>query len=215
MAIDTTLRDALSAVTVASLARVLARRGIPACSPAGLAGDGTVVGPAATLRMIPARGGVAGSLADAIEAVPEGAVVVVDTGRSGLALPFGAILAARLARRGAAGLVTDGSLGAAGGLPVWAAAAAAGGGALHLAGSGEAVACAGAAVHPGDIVVGGPDGVVVIPADIAEAVALEAVEQQRLDLWLTREAETGTSLKALLPPDAATLARFEAETRNA
>lgn len=215
MAIDTTLRDALSAVTVASLARALARRGIPACSLSGIAGAGHAVGPAATLRMIPGRGAVALSLAEAIEAVPEGAVVVIDTGRSGLPLPFGAILAARLAARGAAGLVTDGSLGSESGLPVWDATAAVGDGTLQLAGSGEAVACAGAAVHPGDIVVAAHDGVVAIPQGIAEAVALEAVEQQRLDLWLTREAEKGTSLTTLLPPDAATLARYEAETRKA
>ena len=213
MALDPTLRDALSAVTTASLVRALARRGVPACALSNVAGSGRAVGPAVTLRMIPARGAAMRSLADAIEAVPEGAVVVVDTGRSGLALPFGAILAARLAARGAAGLVTDGALAAESGLAVWDAAAATAEGALQLAGAGEPVACAGAAVHPGDIVVGGPDGVVVIPADIAEAVALEAVEQQRLDLWLTREAEKGTSLSALLPPDAATLARFEAETK--
>ena len=90
-------------------------------------------------------------LAAAIEAVPEGAVVVVDTGGSGLPLPFGAILAARLAARGAAGLVTDGSLGAETGLPVWEAAVA-GTGALACR---QPIACAGAAVHPGDIVVGG------------------------------------------------------------
>ncbi len=213
MALDPTLRDALSAVTVASLARALARRGLPACSLSGLSGTQAAVGPAVTLRMIPARGAVPRSLAEAIEAVPEGAVVVVDTGRSGVPLPFGAILAARLAARGAAGLVTDGSLAAESGLAVWDAATKLGDGALHLAGSDEPIACAGAAVHPGDIVVGGPDGVVVIPADIAEAVALEAVEQQRLDLWLTREAEKGASLATLLPPDAATLARFEAETK--
>ncbi|WP_375464503.1 dimethylmenaquinone methyltransferase [uncultured Methylobacterium sp.] len=212
MAIDPTLRDALSAVTVASLARVLARRGVPACSLHGITGTGAAVGPAATLRMIPARGDVAGSLAEAIEAVPDGAVVVIDTGRSGLDLPFAAILAARLAQRGVAGLVTDGTLTAEAGLPAWSAAMTPGSGSLSLAGSGEAIACAGAAVHPGDIVVGGPDGVIVIPRDIAEAVALEAVEQQRLDLWLAREAETGASLRTLLPPDAATLARFEAET---
>lgn len=215
MAIDPTLRDALSAVTVPSLARALARRGIPACSLSGVSGGDAAVGPAVTLRMIPARGAVSRSLAEAIEAVPEGAVVVIDTGRSGLPLPFGAILAARLSARGAAGLVTDGSHAAEGGLPVWDAAAAPGDGALQLAGFGEPIACAGAAVHPGDIVVAGPDGVVVIPQDIAEAVALEAVEQQRLDLWLTREAEKGASLATLLPPDAATLARFEAETRKA
>ncbi|TXN69803.1 dimethylmenaquinone methyltransferase [Methylobacterium sp. WL6] len=213
MALDPTLRDALSAVTVASLARALARRGVPACALSGIAGSGRAVGPAVTLRMIPARGEVARSLAEAIEAVPEGAVVVVDTGRSGLALPFGAILAARLSARGVAGLVTDGCLAAESGLAVWDAAFAPGEGTLQLAGSGEPIACAGAAVHPGDVVVGGPDGVVVIPADIAEAVALEAVEQQRLDLWLTREAEKGASLATLLPPDAETLARYEAETR--
>ena len=213
MPIDPTLRDALSAVTTASLVRVLARRGVAACSFEGLAGKGHAVGPAVTLRMIPARGEGAGPLAEAIKAVPEGAVLVVDTGCSGLALPFGSILAAHLAQRGVAGLVTDGALPAEGGLPAWCAAGR-GGGALALAGSGEAVACAGAAVHPGDIVVAGPDGVVVIPHTIAEAVALEAVEQQRLDLWLQREAEKGTPLTTLLPPDAATLARFEAETRQ-
>lgn len=213
MPIDPTLRDALSAVTTASLVRVLAKRGVAACTFEGLSGQRHAVGPAATLRMIPARGEGAGTLAEAIAAVPEGAVVVVDTGRSGLALPFGAMLAAHLARSGAAGLVTDGALAIEGGLPAWAAAGRGGGG-LALAGSGEAVSCAGAAVHPGDIVVAGPDGVVVIPRDIAEAVALEAVEQQRLDLWLQREAEKGTPLTSLLPPDAATLARFEAETRQ-
>jgi regulator of RNase E activity RraA len=58
-------------------------------------------------------------------------------------------------------------------------------------------------------------GVVVIPAAIAESVALEAVEQQRLDLWIQREVEKGVSLDGLLPPDAAAMARFEAETKPA
>ncbi len=58
----------------------------------------------------------------------------------------------------------------------------------------------------------GPDGIVAIPPEKAEQIALEAVEQQRLDLWLQREAEKGGSLYGLLPPDSSTLARFEAET---
>ncbi|MFD0934941.1 dimethylmenaquinone methyltransferase, partial [Methylobacterium trifolii] len=102
-----------------------------------------------------------------------------------------------------------------GGLAVWCDPGDRTGPGLALAGSGEAIACAGAAIHPGDIVVAGPDGVVVVPHDIAEAVALEAVEQQRLDLWLQREAEKGVGLHELLPPDAATLARFQAETKPA
>lgn len=215
MTIDPTLRDALAAVTTASLARVLARHGVPACGLHGLSPRQSttgVVGTAFTLRLVPARGEAGRSLAEVIESVPEGAFVVIDAGASGAALPFGAILAARLAQRGAVGLATDAYLEAGPGLPIWCEAANGAGMGLALAGSGEPIACAGAAIHPGDLVVGGPDGVVVVPRDRAESVALEAVEQQRLDIWLLREAEKGTSLATLLPPDAATLARYRAET---
>jgi regulator of RNase E activity RraA len=215
--IDQTLRDALLAVSPASLARALARRGIRAHAFAGLEvrASTPVAGPAHTLRLIPARDEAAGDLARAVGQVPEGAVLVVDAGGSGGALPFGAILAAALARAGVAGLVTDAGVPDDLALPAWGRDLGRGLGAtgLALAGAGEPVACAGAAVHPGDIVVAGPDGAVVVPAGIAEAVALEAVEQQRLDLWLLREAERGAGLAALLPPDAETRARFEAETK--
>ena len=215
MAIEPTLRDALSAVTTASLARALTRAGVKAFSPRGLPGrGGSAIGPAYTLRMIPARGEAVGDLAAAIDAIPDGAVVVIDAAGSGLALPFGSILAARLAQRGAAGLVTDGALPDEVGLPVWSAAEAASG-TLALVGTQQPVSCGGAAIHPGDIVVCGDGGIVALPADLAEQVALEAVEQQRLDLWIQREVEKGGSLANLLPPDAAALARFEAETKPA
>ena len=120
MAIDPTLRDALSAVTPASLARALTRAGVKAHSVQGLTGrGGSAIGTAYTLRMIPARDDAAGDLAGAIDAIPEGAIVVIDAAKSGLALPFGSILSARLAHRGVAGLVTDGALPAEVGLPVW------------------------------------------------------------------------------------------------
>ncbi|MCJ2058886.1 dimethylmenaquinone methyltransferase [Methylobacterium sp. J-048] len=215
MAIDPTLRDALSAVTPASLARALARASVKAFSPRGLSGrGGSAIGPAYTLRMIPARNDAAGDLAAAIDAVPEGAILVIDAAGSGLALPFGAIVAARLAQRGVAGLVTDGALPDTVGLPVWSAPEA-GSETLALVGAQEPVSCGGAAIHPGDIVVCGPGGIVALPADLAERVALEAVEQQRLDLWIQREVEKGESLASLLPPDAAALARFEAEAKSA
>lgn len=214
MAIDPTLRDALSAVTPASLARALTRAGVKAFSPHGLSprGSQTVIGPAYTLRMIPARDDAAGDLAAAIDAVPEGAVVVIDAAGSALPLPFGAILAARLAQRGAAGLITDAALPDEIGVPAWCRPAAASG-TLALVGTQERVACGGAAIHPGDILVGDSTGLVAVPAALAERVALEAVEQQRLDLWIQREIERGASLAILLPPDAAALARFEAETK--
>lgn len=216
MAIDPTLRDALIAVTTASIGRALERAGLRDFAPANLGkrSGTTIVGPAHTLRLVPARGEGIGDLATAIESVPEGAVVVIDAAGTGRPLPFGAIIAGRLSSRGAAGLVTDASLSEEIGLPVWASQGGALGG-LSLAGSWQPVACGGAAVHPGDIVVCGPDGVVVIPPDMAEQVALEAVEQQRLDLWLQREAEKGVSLYGLLPPDSSARARFEAETNSA
>ncbi|MEE7447698.1 dimethylmenaquinone methyltransferase [Methylobacterium radiotolerans] len=216
MAIDPTLRDALSAVTPASLARALTRAGVKAFTPHGLAarGSGTAVGPAYTMRMIPARDDAVGDLAAAIDAVPDGAVVVIDAAGSGLALPFGAILAARLAQRGALGLVTDAALTDEVGVPAWSRPEAAAG-ALALVGTQERVACGGAAIHPGDILVCASSGLVAVPAALAERVALEAVEQQRLDLWIQREAERGATLASLLPPDAAALARFEAETKPA
>ncbi len=216
--IDQTLRDALLAVSPASLTRALVRRGVRAHVFAGLEvrSSTPVAGPAYTMRLIPARDEAAGDLARAIGQVPEGAVLVIDAFGAGSALPFASILAAALARAGVAGLVTDAGLSDDLALPAWGRdpGRSPGGIGLALAGTGEPVACAGAAVHPGDIVVAGPDGAVVVPADIAEAVALEAVEQQRLDLWLLREAEKGTALASLLPPDTETRARFEAETKT-
>ncbi|MCJ2133925.1 dimethylmenaquinone methyltransferase [Methylobacterium sp. J-026] len=216
MAIDPTLRDALSAVTPASLARALTRAGVKAFSPRGLSPgtSGSAIGIAYTLRMIPARDDAAGDLAAAIDAVPEDSLVVIDAAATGLVLPFGAILAARLDQRGAAGLITDAALPEAIGLPSWSAPQGAGG-ALALVGTQQPVTCGGAAIHPGDIVVCAGDGIVALPAGIAERIALEAVEQQRLDLWIQREVERGESLARLLPPDAAALARFQAETKPA
>lgn len=219
MPIDPSLRDALAAVTTSSLARALARRGLVDGTLQGIGpgpgGIGTVVGEAATLRLIPSRGEAddEGRLAAAVEAVPKDAVVVVATAGSGAAVLSEAV-AARLRQRGAGALVTDGAAPSGSALPVWSAPSVGPSGrTLVLAGSGEPVALGAAAVHPGDILVADAEGVVVIPPGIAEAVALEAVERQRLDLWILREIEKGTPLPGLSPPDAGTLARYEAETR--
>lgn len=214
MVIDPTLRDALSAVTPGSLARALTRAGVKAFSPRGLSGRGSAIGIAYTLRMIPARDDAAGDVAAAFDAVPAGAVVVIDAAASNLALPYAAILSARLAERGAAGLVTDAALIDDSGLPSWSAPPA-GTGTLALVGTQQPVTCGGAAFHPGDVVVCTEAGIVAIPATMAERIALEAVEQQRLDLWIQREVERGENLAGLLPPDAAALQRFRADTKTA
>ena len=109
----------------------------------------------------------------------------------------------------------DGTLAGPNVMPVWHGAGAGHGPGLILAGYDQPVACGGAAVHPGDIVVGDADGVLAIPAEITEEVALEAVDQQRLDLWLQREVDSGRPLSGLLPPDAETLERYRTETGQA
>lgn len=222
---------ALRGLPTATLTTVLLKRGIRRAwmsgpQPLFSAGE-RVVGPAFTLRFVPAREDLATpeswasprSTRAAIEAMPEGAVAVagalgvVDAGI------FGDILAARMRRRGVAALVTDGVMrDAAGveatGLPVWGAgvAAPASVAGLHFVGWQEPIGCGGVAVMPDDVVVADRDGAVVIPAALADEVAAAALEQERFELWAMREVERGAALPGLYPPDATTRARYESET---
>ncbi|RVU17173.1 ribonuclease activity regulator RraA [Methylobacterium oryzihabitans] len=231
MSLDPTLVDALKAVTTATLTTVLLKKGIRRCwmrgpMPRFAAGE-RVVGPAFTLRFVPAREDLATpeswssptSTRAAIEAMPEGCVTVVDAMGVTDAGIFGDILSARMKKRGVLALVTDGVMrdadGVAGtGLPVWCSgvAAPASVAGLTFVGWQEPIGCGGVAVFPNDIIVADNDGAVVIPAAMAEAVALAAVEQERLELWIMREVEKGVPLPGLYPPNAETRARYEAET---
>src|SRR5271168_4837475 len=95
-------------------------------------GRGRVVGPAFTLRFIPAREDLATpeawssprSTRAAIEAMPEGCIATVDAMGITDAGIFGDILCARMIKRQVAGLITDGVVRdiagvRATGLPVW------------------------------------------------------------------------------------------------
>jgi regulator of RNase E activity RraA len=61
------------------------------------------------------------------------------------------------------------------------------------------IACGGVAVYPGDIIVGDCDGVVVIPPDIADEVAEEAVATTLYDEFAEAEVAKGRSLIGLFP----------------
>ncbi len=231
MTLTPAIRDALAGVTTATLTTVLLKKGLRKTWMTGprplRTGQKRVVGPAFTLRFIPAREDLATpeswanprSTRGAIEAMPEGVVVVAGTEGVTEAGIFGDILCARMAKKGVAALVTEGAVRDAVGvrgtsLPVWCAAEAAppSVAALTFVNWEEPVGCGGVAVYPGDVVVADDDGAVLIPQALVEAVAREAEAQEKLEAWIMREVEKGVPLPGLYPPNAETRARYEAET---
>jgi regulator of RNase E activity RraA len=61
------------------------------------------------------------------------------------------------------------------------------------------IACGGVAVFPGDVIVGDAEGVVCIPAGIADAVAAEAYEQTIYEDWVAERIGHGQGLFGLYP----------------
>lgn len=231
MTLTPAIRDTLAGVTTATLTTVLLKKGLRKTWMTGprplRAGQRRVVGPAFTLRFIPAREDLATpeswanprSTRGAIEAMPEGVVVVAGTEGVTEAGIFGDILCARMAKKGVAALVTEGAVRDAVGvrgtsLKVWCAAEAAppSVAALTFVSWEEPVGCGGVAVYPGDVVVADDDGAVLIPQALVEAVTREAESQERLEAWIMREVEKGVPLPGLYPPNAETKARYEKET---
>lgn len=182
-----------------------------------------LVGPAFTLRNIPAREDLDPMevLADpehpqrkAIETAPPGHVLVVDCRGDTRAASAGGILLTRLEVRGVAGFVSDGCVRdtpeiAAMAFPVFCA----GGSAPlnlvrhHAVDAQRPTACGGVAVYPGDVVVGDGEGVVVIPRHLADEVAADAAAQESLEAFVIEEVRGGKPLPGVYPPNEATRAR--------
>ncbi|WP_375460536.1 ribonuclease activity regulator RraA [uncultured Enterovirga sp.] len=230
MPLDKALADALRATSTGTITTILLKKGIRRTwmrgpRPTFQAGE-RIVGPAFPLRFVPAREDLATpeswsspkSTRGAIEAMPDGAIAVVDAMGVTEAGIFGDILCARMKKRGVAALVTDGvvrdGVGVEStGLPVWCAgiAAPASVAGLTFVGWGEPIGCGGVAVFPDDVIVLDGDGAVVIPAAFVEEVAKAGPDQELLELWIMKEVERGTPLPGLYPPNAEAKARFEAE----
>ena len=118
-------------------------------------------------------------------------------------------------KRGVAALVTDGALRdtpvlAKMDFPAFCAGAAAPASvvALFAADLQCPIGCGGAAVFPGDILVGDAEGVVVAPRALAEEVAKDAVEQERLERFVTTRIEAGHSSFGNYPPGGEALAAY-------
>jgi regulator of RNase E activity RraA len=212
-------RDKLKTVSTATLCTALYKRGLrnqfiqdvhPLNPDAG-----PRVGEAFTLRYIPAREDLnpitvfqdrSHPQRRAVEDCPPGAVFVIDSRKDPRAASAGSILVARLMKRGVAGVVTDGGFRDSpeiAKLPFPA---------YHNRPSAPTnltrhqaldinvpIGCGDAPVFPGDIVVGDGEGVVVIPAHLADEIAEEAVEMTAFEDFVSDEVMRGRSILGLYP----------------
>ncbi|GAB3603992.1 fumarylacetoacetate hydrolase family protein [Microbacterium aureliae] len=226
--LDPALRAKLERVPVAGLSQQLRKRGLNNVTIDGvrpLHPEQKLVGTARTLRFVPNRedlfashGGGYNAQKRAFDAVGEGEVIVIEARGEAGSGTLGDILAIRAHARGAAGIVTDGGVRdrdavAAVGLPVYTVGA-------HPAVLGRkhvpwdvdlTIACGGATVQPGDVIVGDADGVIVIPLGLAEDVADAALAQEEEDAWIAARVAEGHPVDGLFPMDAAWRARYDAE----
>ena len=175
-----------------------------------------MVGEAFTLRYIPAREDLnpitvfqdrAHPQRKAVEDCPPGAVFMIDSRKDARAASAGGILVSRLMMRGVAGVVTDGGFRdspeiARLGMPAYHHRPSAPTNlTLHQAlDINVPIGCGDVAVWPGDVVVGDAEGVIVIPAHLADEVAAEAVEMTAFEDFVQERVLEGRSILGLYPP---------------
>jgi regulator of RNase E activity RraA len=213
-------RQALAGVSTATLTTALFKRGFRNTFMQGVApinpNAPRLVGPAYTLRYIPAREDLdhLGVFEDrshpqrkGVEECPPGAVFVIDSRGDRTAASAGGILVTRLWKRGVAGIVTDGGFRdtpdiAALPFPAYHAAPSAPTNLIkhHAVDLDVPIGCGGVAVYPGDVIVGDGEGIVVIPREIADEVATEAAEQTLFEDFVQEQVLAGRSIFGIYPP---------------
>lgn len=230
-------RERLLKCGAANLSNALLRRGLRNTFLHGLnpiaPDQQPMIGPAFTLRFIPAREDVdtmsiyssnESLHRRAIEECPPGAVLVMATGGDFRSSAMGDMMALRLSVRGVAGVITDGGFRdcpgiRSTGLPCF-----------QRQGSGPAtpitlhpvefnapVGCAGVAVYPGDVIVGNGEGVVAIPHQLADEIASEVAKETEYEEFVADQLSRGRSIFGLFPATAASRREFEkwkSETRS-
>lgn len=218
--LDSATRARLAGVGISTLTTCLFRRGLRNVYLHGIlpvaAEFPRMVGEAFTLRFIPAREDIdqPNALAAgpnlhqrAFEECPPGSVLMIDTRGETEACSCGDLLITRLQARGAAGIVTDGGFRdtpdiAKLGFPAFHARPAPPPSFIRLRAIAinEPIGCARVAVYPGDVVVGDQEGVVVIPAHLAPAVAEEAQQMTLYDEFAAAKLREGRGIYGLYPP---------------
>jgi regulator of RNase E activity RraA len=230
MPLTSATRAALMKVSVATLCTALFKRGlrnqfVHDVRPLNPNGP-NMVGEAFTLRYMPARED-RNQLAvfqdrehpqrKAVELCPPGAVMVIDSRKDARAASAGGILVSRLMKRGVAGVVTDGGFRDSPEIAELAMPA------YHNRPSSPTnltlheaieingpIGCGDAPVFPGDVIVGDREGVIVIPAHLADEIAAEATEMTAFEDFVQEKVLEGRSILGLYPPtDPQSKADFE------
>jgi 5-oxopent-3-ene-1,2,5-tricarboxylate decarboxylase / 2-hydroxyhepta-2,4-diene-1,7-dioate isomerase len=219
-------KAALRRVSTATLTTQLRRHGVRNTFMGGLRPtrpDLRLLGYARTVRYVPLREDVAATATGlnaqkrAVESITPEDVLVIDARGEAGAGTIGDILAARVLARGGAGIVTDGGLRdsptvAALEIPTYYRAphAAVLGLLHHPLEADVPIACGGTLVFPGDVVVGDAEGVLLLPAALAEQVAHDALEQEEREAWALERVQAGDSVVGTYPLVEARRAEFEA-----
>jgi regulator of RNase E activity RraA len=212
-------RDKLMGVATPTIATALYKRGlrnqfIQDVHPLS-AKKKNMVGQAFTLRYIPAREDLnplsvfqnpQHPQRAAVEQCPPGAVLVMDSRKDARAASAGSILISRLMVRGAEGVVTDG------GFRDSPEIADLGIRAYHHRPSAPTnltlnqaidinvpIGCGDVPVWPGDVIVGDDEGVIVIPAHLADEIADETVEMTAYEDFVTEKVLAGATIIGLYP----------------
>ncbi|MDJ0376308.1 fumarylacetoacetate hydrolase family protein [Cryobacterium sp. PH31-L1] len=220
------LKAKINSVGTATLSSQLRKRGLNNVSIDGLQStrpSARLVGLARTLRFIPNRedlfishGGGYNAQKRAFDSLrPDDVLVIEARGETGTGT-VGDILALRAQVNGAAGLVTDGGVRDVAAvtalkMPTYFANA-------HPAVLGRkhvpwdtdlTIACGGAAVQPGDVIVGDADGILVIPPHLIEEVVTDAIEQEREETFIAEMVAAGEGVDGLYPMNAKWKGRYQ------
>ena len=224
MALKPETKSLLLTVSTATLCTALFKRGlrnqfiqdVRPVNPNITAERPNMVGEAFTLRYIPSREDLnpitvfqdrTHPQRVAVEQCPVGSVMVIDSRKDARAASAGSILVSLLMVRGCAGVVTDGGFRDApeiAALPFPAyhhRPSAPTNLTLHQAlDINVPIGCGDVAVWPGDVVVGDREGVIIIPAHLADEVAAEAIEMTAFEDFVTEMVvKEGRSILGLYP----------------